>query len=180
MLSRIIRALKLDSSLYNEVEADPSYDTEAYIIVAVASLLAGIGGGFAVDPNNLAGGLSFKIGGAIMGIIVAFIGYLVTAYIVYFVGTRFFGGTADYGEMRRTLGYAYSANFIAIIPCIGIIAIPWAIATYFIATREGLDLDNGKAALTALISWVIWVVITLILGALGIGAGAGLSALTGG
>lgn len=172
MLSRILRALKLDASLYNEVEADPSYNNEAYIIVALASLLSGIGGGF-----GMGGGLHFSLGGAIVGIILAIIGYLVTAYIVFFVGTRFFGGTADYGEMRRTLGYAYSANFIGIIPCFGIIAIPWAIATYFIATREGLDIDNGKAAMTAIISWVIWLVISMILAALGIGAGAGLGAL---
>ncbi|NOZ48697.1 MAG: YIP1 family protein [Chloroflexi bacterium] len=179
MLSRILRALKLDASLYNEVEADPSYNNEAYIIVALASLLSGIGGGFGINPNNMGSGLHFSLGGAIIGMILAFIGYLVTAYIVFFVGTRFFGGTADYGEMRRTLGYAYSANFIGIIPCLGIIAIPWAIATYFIATREGLDIDNGKAALTAVISWVIWLVISMILATLGIGAGAGLGALMG-
>ncbi len=179
MLSRIIRALKLDSSLYNEVEADPSYDTEAYIIVAVASLLAGLGSGIGFNASDMGRGLSFSVTGALFGIILAFIGYLVTAYIVYFVGTRFFGGTADYGEMRRTLGYAYSANFISIIPCLGIIALPWAIATYFVATREGLDLDNGKAALTAIISWVVWMVISLVLGMIGIGAGAGLGAMIG-
>lgn len=174
MLERIIRALKLDSSLYNEVEADPSYDQEAYTIVAIAAVLSGLGSGFAFG-----GGFHYSISAAIINMIIAFVGYLVTAYIVFLVGTRIFEGTADYGEMRRTLGFAYSANFIAIIPCIGILAIPWSIATYFIATREGLDLDNTKAALTVIISWVIWLIITVILGALGLGAGMGLGAVFG-
>lgn len=178
MLNRIIRALKLDSSLYNEVEADPSYDQEAYIIVAIAAVLSGVGGGFMVKSGGL-GGLHYSLGTAIISIILAFIGYLVTAYIVYWVGTNMFDGTADYGEMRRTLGYAYAANFIAIIPCIGILAIPWLIATYFIATREGLDIDNTKAALTVIISWVIWLIISVILGVLGLGTGMGLGALLG-
>jgi hypothetical protein len=121
--------------------------------------------------------MGFSLVSAIIAIVLAFVAYLVTSYIVFYIGTKFFEGEATYGEMRRTLGYAYAANFISIIPCIGILAIPWSIATYFIATREGLDVDNGKAALTVIISWAVWLVIAIILGVLGIGAGLGMAAL---
>ncbi len=180
MLSRIFRALKLDSSLYNEVESDPKYNSEAYIIVAIAALLSGIGGGFTLkDPTNPGAGIGWSFTGALLNIIIALIGFVVMSYIVYLVGTRLFGGTADTGEMRRTLGFAYAANFIGILPCIGCLAFPWMIATFFVATREGLDLDNTKAALTAIISVVIWLIIVAILGIFGVGIGAGFGALMG-
>jgi hypothetical protein len=43
MLDRVIRAARLDASLYEEVEADPSSMGQAMTVVVLASIAGGIG-----------------------------------------------------------------------------------------------------------------------------------------
>lgn len=105
------------------------------------------------------------------GVVTAFIGWLIMAALTYFVGTKLFGGTADMGEMLRTLGFAQSPGILAIlgiIPILGrlvvfVVAI-WQLVTAVIAIRQALDFDTGKAIATAVIAWlVVWVVIAAIM-----------------
>jgi hypothetical protein len=63
------------------------------------------------------------------------------------------------GEMLRVLGYAQAPQLLAIIPCIGgLVGAIWALIAGFIAIRQGLDLDNTKAFLTALIGFGVVIV----------------------
>ena len=45
MIDRIIRAIRLDPTLYREVADDESYMTEGIIIVAIVTLLSAFGAG---------------------------------------------------------------------------------------------------------------------------------------
>jgi len=45
LIERMIRAAKLDASLYEEVEADPTATKQALLVVVVASVCSGIGSG---------------------------------------------------------------------------------------------------------------------------------------
>jgi hypothetical protein len=189
MISRMIRAATLDVNLYEEVEADTSLNQEALMVVILVSIAAGIGA-------FLGGLLSLKIGAAIIGLILAIvigvINYYIWAYVTHFVGTSFFKGTADVGEVLRTLGYASAPRVLGIlsfIPCVGwLIALAgaiWSLVAAVVAVRQALDFDDTvNAIITVIIGWVIIVIIqvvlTLIFGtAFGIGA-AGLGALGGG
>ena len=190
MIDRMIRATKLDVEFYNEAEQDTSLNQEALLIVIIVSLAGGIG--------SLLGGLiSREIGigmallSAVVTIVLGIVSYYIWAYVTLFVGNQFFGGDADAGQMLRTLGYAHTPRLLSLlsfIPCVGFLftlagAILSLIAAV-VAIREALDLDTGKAILTAIIGWVIILVISLIIGmVLGIGglaAGGVISALSGG
>ena len=184
MLNRVIRAARLDVSLYNEVEADASLNREALTVVIIVTILAAVG--------SFVGSLflSFEIVPLILGLAWAIIwgiaGYYVWAYLTWFIGTRFFKGTAEPGELLRTLGYAYGPRVLgvfAIIPCIG--AIPafigaiWSLVTGVVAVREALDTTTGNAVITVAIGWVVIFVISLVVGGI-IGVGTlGLGALSG-
>ncbi|MBV9110755.1 MAG: hypothetical protein JO306_15190, partial [Gemmatimonadetes bacterium] len=96
LIERMIGAAMLDTSVYEEVEADRSATGQAAIVVTIVAVCAAIG-------NYAHGG-----NGIIGGIISAFIGWLIMAALTYFIGTKLFGGTADMGEMLRTLGFAQS------------------------------------------------------------------------
>src|SRR5262249_7144360 len=112
----------------------------------------------------------------------ALIFWVVWAYVTYFVGTQFFGGTATPGEMLRTIGFAQSPGVLRIlsfIPVLGglisfIVAI-WSIVAGVIAVRQALDFDTGKAILTVIIGFVVVVIVTIVLGlilaAIGLGIG---------
>ena len=187
MFNRVVRAAMLDVNLYEEVEADTSLTQEALMVVILVSIASGIG-------SFLAGVIGGDIGAALIGLIFAVImgvlGYYIWAYITYFVGTNLFGGTADVGELLRTLGYASGPRVLgvlAFIPCLGglasLIGAIWALVAGVVAVRQALDFDTTKAILTVIIGWVIVLVISIVVGAvLGIGAaglGAGLGALRG-
>jgi hypothetical protein len=177
MIERIIGVLKLDAATYEAIEADENATTQAAIVVAVVAIIGGV----------LGGAISSVMGGNFLGTLVytllsAFIGWLVWSAATYFVGTSFFGGKATMGEMLRVLGFAQAPGILAIIPvCGGFVGWIWTLACTFIAIRQGLDLDNTKAFLTAIIAFVAVVIVSFvlsaILGALGLGVSVGLGAL---
>ena len=185
MLNRLIRAARLDANLYEEVEADTSLTQEAFTAVAIVAALSGIGAGL----KSLIGGAG--VGGFFVahfvGILMSLAGYVIWAFLTYFIGVRLFKGTADYGELLRTLGYAYGPNvlgLVAFIPIIGallsFVGSIWALVCFIIAVRQALDFDTTKAVLTVIIGWFVVLVITLMITAiLGVGA-IGLGVLSGG
>jgi hypothetical protein len=165
MINRMVRAAMLDVDLYEEVEADTGLTQEALMVVVLVSVAGGIG-------SFLAGIFSGSIGLALLGLILAVvlgvIGYYIWAYVTYFVGTELFEGTADVGEMLRTLGYANGPRVLSVlgfIPCLGplagLVGAIWALVAAVVAVRQALDFDTSKAILTVIIGWVIVFIVTL-------------------
>jgi hypothetical protein len=167
MVNRMIRAARIEVPLYEEVEADLTATNQALLVVVLVAVASAIGTGIA---GRSPGGL---IGGLIAGLLTALIGWAVWSYVVYFVGTRFFGGTATYGELLRTLGFAESPGVLLIlgfIPVIGgiisLVVLVWTIVTSFIATRQALDIDNTKTFFSILIGAIALGIVYAIIGAI--------------
>ena len=185
LVNSMMRAARLDATFYEEVEQDASRNTQALTVVIIAAVAAFFG--------NLGSGLISRagfgaaIGSAVFGLVMAIAGYYIWSYVSYLVGTRLFGGTAEPGELLRTIGFAYAPQVLAIfnvIPCVGgliaFVGAIWALVAGVFAVRQALNFDTGKAVLTVIVGWLIIIVITAIISAvLGVGA-FGLSALTGG
>src|SRR5713101_6520911 len=147
--NRMIRASKLEVLLYEEVEADITATQQALQVVVLVAIASGIG---------QAGSGRNVIAQVLFGLVSALLGWAVWSYVMYFVGTRFFGGTATYGELLRTLGFAQSPSVLLIfsfIPVLGGIlsfaVAVWTLVSSFIATRQALDIDNTKTFFTILI-----------------------------
>lgn len=166
--NRIIRAAKLEVQLYEEVEADKGALWQAAAVVVLASLAAGVG------AASIGG-----MGGLVTGTLIALIGWLVWAYIVYLIGTRILPEPqtkADYGELLRTIGFSSSPGLIrvlGIIPglfwIVSLVATVWMIAAMVIAIRQALDYTSTYRAIgVCIIGWVIQIfVITVIFAILG-------------
>src|SRR5262245_46121164 len=107
LLERMIRAARLDSNLYEEVEADLNATSQAATVVGLVALCSGLGLAISVAMTGNTGG---AVGGFIGGIIRAFIGWIAWAYITYWIGTSVFKGQATPGEMLRTIGFAQTPN----------------------------------------------------------------------
>ena len=180
MINRIIGVLKLDVNTYEEIEADESATSQAAIVVAIVAIVGGlISGGI-----NAALGTGSFLGSFLSQLIGAFVGWFIWSAVTYFVGTSLFGGKATMGEMLRVLGFAQAPGLLAIIPiCGAFVGWIWTLACTFIAIRQGLDLDNGKAAMTAVVAFIAVLIVSFIIGAIltaiGLTAGAGLDALQG-
>jgi len=168
MFQRIIGIFKLDVHTFEEIEHDTTATSQAVIIVAIVSLLSALGAGFAAQFQQTSFFSSF-----LSTLVWTFIGWLLWSTVSWFVGTKFFGGQATVEEMMRVIGFAYSPQILGIIPCIGgVIGAIWSLIAGFIAVRQGLDLDNGKALLTILIGFLFYITGAIAIGIVMGGVGA--------
>jgi hypothetical protein len=179
MVERIVRAIKLDFTVFREVAEDQNATTEAAIIVFVVTFLSAIGTGLGVLIAQAGFGravLGFFSEWLLSGILIGWIGW---AILTYFVGTVLFQGKTEIPEMLRVLGYASAPKLLGLlgfIPCVGWLfsLAGWILSLIagVIAVREAMEFDTGRAVITVLISWVIALLISLAIGALlGIGMG---------
>ncbi len=162
MIDRMMRAARLDTDLYEEVEHDTGLTTQALQVVVLVSICTGIGAAI--------GGRGNPILALILGVLSALLGWAVWSYATYLVGTRIFGGTATYGELLRTIGFAQSPGVLRIISFIpilgGLIALAtaiWSIIAGVIAVRQALDFDTGKAIATIVVAFIPAVIVIAIL-----------------
>ncbi len=179
LTERMIRAARLEVSLYEEVEADLHATNQAVTVVAIVALAGGIGSAIGAAATGRAYAL---IGSLVGGIVVSLVMWAVWSYVTYFVGTRFFKGQATYGEVLRTLGFAYAPgvlNVLSFIPVLGgliaLVAAIWTLVAGFIGLRQALDLDNGNTVATIVVGViaiaVVLLILTPILAIIGLGAG---------
>lgn len=168
LVQRAIGAARLDIPTYEEVEADRDATGQAAIVVGVAAVCSAIG--------SIGDGTSGMIG----GLIAALIGWLVWSGVTYLIGTMFFGGTADWGELLRTIGFAQAPGvfyILGIIPVLGVlvklaVAI-WVLVAGIVAIRQALDVSTGKAVLTAIVGWLALLIPMMLLGGMAAMMGAG-------
>ena len=173
---RMIRAMRLEPALYEEVEADRGATGQALGVVALSSLAAGIGGLGHDAPFGL-----------VIGIVSAMLGWIVWAGMIYLVGTKLLPEPTtqtDVGELLRTTGFAAAPGVLRVaggIPFLGgavsLVAAVWMLVAFVIAVRQALDYSGtGRAVLVCVIGMVAYVAIigvsTAVLLALAGGAAA--------
>jgi len=161
--NRIIRAARLDVALYEEVEADKSASGQAMGVVVLSSIAAGIG-------NTSKAGL----GGMLMMVVVALVGWYIWAYLTYFIGTKLLPEPqtkADHGELLRTIGFSSSPGLIrvlGIIPGMQSIVFPiaaiWMLVAMVIAVRQALDYNSTLRAIgVCAIGWIVQIALFVLL-----------------
>lgn len=161
LFRRMKGAALLDVGVYEEVEADSSATTQAAIVVAIVAVAQAIGGAGE-------GGA-----GALTGVIGAILAWLLWAGVTYLIGDKVLGGTATWGELLRTIGFAQSPGVLfvfGIIPLLGgivrLVVALWILVTGIVAIRQALDFGTGKAVLTAFLGWLAVALVTWGLGSM--------------
>ena len=144
-INRIIRACKLDVSLYEEVEADKSATLQAALVVILSSLAAGVGA------------LSLGASNFLMAPILSLISWYIWAYLIYFIGVKFFpepNTKADHGELLRTIGFSSAPGLIRIFgftpELMSITFIGggiWMLVAMVVAVRQALDYQSTWRAI---------------------------------
>ncbi|UCD72199.1 MAG: YIP1 family protein [Syntrophobacterales bacterium] len=156
---RMIRAAKLDATLYEEVEADTEAMGQAMGVVVLSSIAAGIGtitrgGGAGIIPSIL------------LGTLFALISWYVWAYLTYFIGTKFLPEPqtkANPGELLRTIGFSSSPGLIRVLGVIPgltglafLVAFFWMLIAMVIAVRQALDYTSTlRASVVCLIGGIV-------------------------
>jgi hypothetical protein len=148
-LRRLIGAALFRVPIYEEVEHDHTATGQAAAVVALVAVAAAIGS------------LQFGVGGLIVGILSAYVGWALWSGTCYLVGVQLFEGTADWGELARTIGFAQAPGMLLILiaaPGVGtpiyLAVLAWMIGTVLVAIRQALDFGTGRALATALAGFV--------------------------
>jgi len=141
----MIRACKLDVSLYEEVESDKSATLQAAGVVVLSSLAAGVGA------------LSLGASNFLMAPLLSLVSWYVWAYIIYFIGAKLFPEPttqADHGELLRTIGFSSAPGLIRVfgftpelmsITFIG--SAIWMLVAMIVAVRQALDYQSTWRAI---------------------------------
>ena len=172
LFDRMIRAARLDVSLYEEVEKDVTATNQAVLVVVIASVCSGIGSAL----SNMSSGMGGILGGLVVGVVTALVGWLIWSFITYFIGTKLFKGPqteATYGQLLRCIGFSDSPLVLAIlsfIPFLGgiisFVASIWALVAMIVAVRQALDFSTGRAILTCIVGFIVLLVISVVVGVL--------------
>jgi Yip1 domain len=160
---RIIGALKLQTSVYEEVEADTHATKQALAVVVLSSVATGIGVSHASSLLALTAGA-----------LAALFGWLIWAGLTSFIGTKLLPEPqtkSDLGELLRTTGFASAPalfHLLARLPLIGgvvsFLVSVWMLVAMIIAVRQALDYKStGRAVGVCLIGWLVYVVLAVFL-----------------
>lgn len=158
--SDLVRAARLDGTLYEEVRANTSATGSALGIVALVALAHGAGGivravAFGRDPPME----GFLIGA--QGEVVFWMG---SSFAIYFVGRYLLGSAATYGQVLRPLGFATVPGLLVLVAALAslvgaqvlvfAVLVPWRLVTGFVAVERALGVGRAKSAVALLLGVV--------------------------
>jgi len=145
MLNRILRAARLDRTLYDELRDDPAATLQALAIV----VLVGTAWGIAWTAVPVADANLQQAQVILWGISSAIVGWAVLSLLAYWGGHSVFGReNLTYPQMLRTTGFAVAPAilfFLGILsPEIGLIVrlvvIIWIVASMMVALRQAMQI----------------------------------------
>jgi len=176
LFPRMLRAARVESQLYEEVEADSGATGQALLVVVMASLSAGIGHGIGGLIKGGAGGIGFFFTNLITGAIGSLIAWFIFSLLCFWLGTTLFKGPntkSTLGELLRVLGFADTPallNIFAFIPFIGpiipFVTMIWTIIAAVVGVRQACDFTTGRAVGTVLVAAIIPFIILILIGAM--------------
>ena len=156
-MARLIRAAKLESRLYKEVETDTGTTGQALVVILLSSLAASIG------ASTHAG-----LGGLAMAGPVALLTWYVWTLLTYVIGAKLFPAhqtSASHREVWRTLGFASAPGVFRVFGAIPglaglafLVAAVWMLIAAVIAARQVLGYTSTvRAAGVCVPGWLVHV-----------------------
>lgn len=165
--NRVVGAVKLNVATYEEVEHDVTATSQAAAIIALSSVASGIGGYWLLGVT-----------GIVRGALIALIGWVIAAVVLWFIGTKIIPGKqteADIGQLLRTVGFAGAPGLLRVLGVIGpgvgyissLIAGVWTLIATVVAVRAALDYDTYvKPIVACLIAFVVYFAVGALLASL--------------
>ena len=159
LVQRMLGAATINIDTFEEVEADETATMQAAAVVAMVAVASAVGG---IGNENTS---------ILVAPIAQIVGWLIWAGVTYLIGAKIFGGTATWGELLRTLGFAQSPGLlylVAVLPFVGwairLVVPLWMLWAGIVAIRQAQDFSTGKAVLTAVIGWLAMLIPVAIVG----------------
>lgn len=179
LFSRAIRAAKLETAAYEEVEHDETATVQAGIVVVVSAVAAAVGfaGATASGAVPAAGAAGTGVAGIIVSeVIAALLGWVAYAYAAFLVGTTILKGhetRSSWGEVARTLGFASAPRTLLILIALPGLFVPvsivvaiWLLVATVVAVRSALDVGTGRGLAISVVAWLALAIVSAVIGSL--------------
>jgi hypothetical protein len=154
---RMVGAATLHVPTYEEIEHDRSATLQAALVVFLAALASAFGSS------------RFDLLGVLDKLANAYFQWVAWAVITWAVGTKIFEGTADLGEMLRTLGFCFAPGLLYILGAIPIldyfirtVIFLWIAVAAVVAVRQALDVSTEKALGTVLAGVAVYIILEFV------------------
>ncbi len=156
--SRIVRAARLDSSIYREVRHDRSATSQAFLLVGLVALAHGVGG----IVRALAVGWS-PVESVLFGLQGELIFFFITSLAIYLVGRFALRTSTTYLEVMRPFAFSVVPGYLIVVASVVSALRPgaeatvlpvilvWRLATGFVAVRQAMGLGKIRSALILLV-----------------------------
>jgi hypothetical protein len=144
LIGRMIRAAKLDTRLYAEVEADDTATSQAATVVLLSALAGGVN--FPAQPGLI-----------LLGGILALASWYLFSYIIYLVGGRLLPEPqtkANFKAILRAVGFAYAPGVLRLLGIVPelqapvlFVAFVWMLVATITAVRHALSYTSSWRAI---------------------------------
>lgn len=157
----MLRAAKLEVSLYDEVKADTTANRQAFLVVVISGVAESLALALGIRLGTISGIVDTDVDRLQLAILLlvplvgGIVGWLIWSLLAYWLGTMIFkqGETsASYGGVLRAIGFANSPmvlGFFVFVPYVGaVIALAvsiWVFIATIVALKQALALSAGRA-----------------------------------
>jgi hypothetical protein len=145
---RVLGALMLNATVFEDVEANPRASWQATAVVVLSSLATGLGVGGLYDR---------RVSTFVITSLVALLVWVAWATLTLQIGTRLLPAPetrADLGQLMRTIGFAASPGLFQIFAVFPRVMVPvviattlWMFAAMVVAVERALDYRSVTRAL---------------------------------
>ena len=168
--SRVASALALRGEAFRDVEHHPEALLQSAALVGVAGLARGVGAFASEGMVGLVG-----------SVLVALAVWACAAVLIWGIGVKRFGYTADFPEVLRTIGFAAAPLLFLVLGALplGVAGTvlwvgchAWATAALAVAVREALDVTSARALMVCLLALAVTLGVLFVMGILVVEWGA--------
>ena len=166
MIGRLLRLVRLDTTVFEEVRMDPAATASSFVVAAAAVLAAGLGGWlWWVQEVDFDKGRVF-LQSVILGSLFAIGLWIVWLFVVYVLLTQVFRERADLQQLIRTMGMAAAPlglSLLLLIPGINFGLGLTSIALFFglttIAIQSVTTAEPAKVLLANAAGFAVWAIV---------------------
>ena len=170
LTARLLRLIRLDTSVFDEVRMDPTATATSFIVVVAASFAAGFGGFLWWLVQDFPDSGKVFLQSLIFGSILCIVLWGVWFFLVYIILTQLFRERADLQQLLRTMGFGsapLALTLLMFVPgidfAIGLASLALLFGLTTLAIQAATTADPARVLVANLIGFTIWAMVLTLL-----------------
>jgi hypothetical protein len=159
LLNRMIRAARLDASLYREVGADVAATNQALAVVALVAVAHGTAGMI----RTVSFGWGDPLIGSLFGVLGEIAFFSAASFVIFLLGYIVLDGKVTYAQVLRPFGFSVVPGLLIVVAALAslpevvgnqapvlIVLVAWRVVASYIAVWQALGLGALKSTVILL------------------------------